>query len=364
MAVTKLDATEQLLADLTNSDGVPGYEDGPRKVMARYLKPLADSVDYDRLGSIIGVKKGSSDAPKVLVAGHLDEIGFMVKEITKDGYIKFLPLGGWWGHVALAQRLKILTSKGPVLGVVGSRPPHLLPPEERKKTLEIKDMFVDVGAMSGYDVEKKLGIRIGDPIVPDSQFTKMSNDKLYMAKAFDNRAACAVVVELFKKLKRSAHPNTVYGAGTVQEEVGCRGAQTVANTVMPDVGIICDTGIAQDVPPDTHNKAERLDGGAAILCYDATMIPSIKLRDIAIEIAKKNKIPFHLTTMERGGTDGGKVHVSGIGAPSLVIGPPVRYIHSHNSIMYRKDFDNVVKLIFEIVRKLDKKTVQGLGPRG
>lgn len=358
----KRDTTEQLLQEITDASGVSGYEDGPREVMSRYIKPFADKVSFDRLGSLIATKKGKSADPRVLVAGHLDEVGFMVKEITKEGYIKFLALGGWWGHVALGQRMKVITNKGPVIGVVGSRPPHLLLPKDRTRVLEIKEMFLDIGATEKFSVEKKLGVRVGDPIVPDSNFTVMSNPGLYMAKAFDNRASCAMVVDMFRHFKRAPHPNTLFGVGTVQEEVGLRGAQTVANTVAPDVAIITDVGIAQDIPPAGFSKAEKLGGGPAILIYDATMIPNIKLRDLAIDTCKKKKIPYHLTYTERGGTDGGRVHISAGGVPSVVIGVPVRYIHSHNSIMARKDYDNAVKLVCELVKRLDKKTVQGLYP--
>ncbi|MFQ5608559.1 MAG: M42 family metallopeptidase [Candidatus Zixiibacteriota bacterium] len=358
----KLDMTEKLLRDLTDANGVSGYEDGPRQVMKRYLKPLANSISFDRLGSLIARKRGISDEPRVMIAGHLDEVGFMVKEVTKDGYIKFLPLGGWWGHVALGQRMRILTSKGVVIGVIGSRPPHILEEKERQKVQQIKDMFIDVGAQEKYNVERKLGVRVGDPIVPDSDFTVLGNQGLYMAKAFDNRASCAVVVDVFRKLKKARHPNTLFGVGSAQEEVGLRGAQTVANEVKPDVALICDIGIAQDVPPAGFSIREKLGGGPAVLVYDATMIPNIKLRDLVINTAERKKIPYHLTAMERGGTDGGRVHMSATGVPSIVIGAPVRYIHSHNGIISRKDYDNWVRLIIEVVRRLDKKTVSGLYP--
>ena len=361
--VKKLDAKALLLQEITNADGVPGYEDGARAVMNKHIKPLADSVEFDGLGSLIATKKGKADNPRVLIGGHLDEVGFMVKEITKEGYIKFLPLGGWWGHVALAQRMRIITSRGPVIGVVGSQPPHLLEQKDREKVLEIKDMFIDVGAAEKFDVEKKLGVRVGDPIVPDSEFTVLGNPDLYMAKAFDNRSSCALVIEIFRALKRASHPNTLIGVGSAQEEVGLRGAQTMANATKPDVAIIMDTGIAQDIPPAGFSKNEKLGGGPAILLYDASMIPNIALRDLVIDTAKKKKIPFHLTAMERGGTDAGRVHISHSGVPSVVIGPPVRYIHSHNSIMSRKDYDNTIKLVTEVIKRLDKKTVSGLYPK-
>lgn len=352
-----MDKVEQLLKELTEAPGVPGNEGEVRKIMARELKGKVDNIEYDKMGSIMGVKNGTSDDPRVLIVGHMDEVGFIVREITDEGFIKFLPLGGWWGHVALAQRVRVMTSKGPVLGVIGSKPPHILPPEERKKVIEVKDMFIDVGAQEKFDVVKKLGIRVGDPIIPVSDFEVLGNKKAYMAKAFDNRAACGVVLEVINRLQRRKHPNTVLGAASVQEEVGLRGAQTLAHLADPDVGIIVDTGIAQDVPPGTFKKPERLGNGPCVLVLDATMIPNQKLRDLVIDTAEKKQIPYHLTSMDRGGTDGGRVHISRIGVPSIVIGPPVRYLHSHNAIMSRTDYDNTIKLVTELVARFDKKTV-------
>jgi putative aminopeptidase FrvX len=355
-----MDATELLLKEITEANGVSGYESEVRTIMARELKGKVDEIQYDKMGSVLGRKKGTSAAPKVMMVGHMDEIGFMVKEITKDGYIKFLSLGGWWGHVALGQRMRIITSKGPVLGVIGSKPPHMLMQSEREKVLEIKDMFIDVGAQQKFDVKKKLGIKLGDPIIPDSQFTIMGNSKMYMAKAFDNRVACAIVLDVVKHFKKASHPNTILAGASVQEEVGLRGAQTLAHLADPDVCIVVDTGIALDMPPDGFSKAERIGAGPCILLYDAVMIPNLKLRDLVISVAEKKKIPFHLTYMERGGTDGGRVHMSRIGVPSIVIGPPVRYIHSHNSILNRADYDNTVKLVVELVKALDQRTVKSL----
>ena len=355
-----MDTTELLLKEITEANGVSGYEHDVRQIIARELEPVSDDIQYDKMGSIMGVKRGSSDSPRVMVAGHMDEIGFMVKEITKEGYLKFLPLGGWWGHVALGQRMRVITSRGPVLGVVGSTPPHLLPEDERKKVLDIKDMFIDVGVQERFDVRKRLGVKPGDPIIPDSEFTILGNKKMYMSKAFDNRMACAIVIELMKKFKRIKHANTLLGCATVQEEVGLRGAQTLAHLADPDVCIVVDTGIGQDIPPDGFKKTEKLGSGPSILIYDGLMIPNLKLRDLVFKTAEEKKIPYHVSYMERGATDGGRIHVSRTGVPSIVIGPAVRYIHSHNSIMNRSDYDNTIKLVTEVIKKLDKKTVASL----
>jgi len=221
-------------------------------------------------------------------------------------------------------------------------------------------MFIDVGVQEKYDVQKKLGVKVGDPIIPVSEFTIMGNKKMYMAKAIDNRMACAVVIEVMKKLKNVKHPNTFQGCASVQEEVGLRGAQTLAQLADPDICIVVDTGIAQDVPPDGFDKVEKLGSGPSILIYDARMIPNLKLRDLVIDTAEKKKIPYHLTSMAGGATDGGQIHISRIGVPTIVIGPPVRYIHSHNSILNRADYDNTVKLVFELVKILDKKKVASM----
>jgi putative aminopeptidase FrvX len=356
-----VDFSAKLLQDLTDAYGTSGHEEAATEVMASYLEGMA-KVEYDRLGSLIAEKKGTSDTPRILVDSHLDEVGFMVKEITKQGFIKFLPLGGWWGHVALGQRMKVITRKGPVLGVVGSKPPHMLKDDERKKVMDFDDMFIDVGAMQKYDVTRKLGVEVGNPIVPDSQFTVMNNAQLYMAKAFDNRVACALVVDLIRKLQRVKHPNTVYGSGSVQEEVGLRGAATVAHVTDPDVAIVVDVGIAFDVP-GYDDRTEKLGAGPAILVYDSGLIPNVRLRELLTDIAAKNKIPFHLSYMARGTGDGARIHITRSGVPSIYIGPPTRYIHSHNSILCRKDYDNTLKLLFEVVKRLDKKTVASLTTR-
>ncbi len=353
-----MDRTLELLKELTEANGVSGYEHEIRRIMTRELEGHVDEVLRDKMGSVVGKKRGTGDRPRVMVIGHMDEVGFMVKEIKESGYIKFLPLGGWWPHVALGQRLRILTSKGPVLGVIGSKPPHLLEEKERTKVQKISDMVLDVGVQDGFNVRKKLGIREGDPIVPDSKFAVLGNRKQYLSKAFDNRMGCAVALDVVRKFQRAKHPNTIYAGGTVQEEVGLRGAHTLAHLVDPDVCFCVDVGVAQDLPPQPFLKREKLGGGPTILVYDARMIPNVAFRDLVVKTAEEKKIPFHLSVMERGAGDGGPVHLSRLGVPTIYLGAPVRYIHAHNGIMNRTDYDNTVKLIVEVIKKLDKKTVQ------
>jgi endoglucanase len=351
-----MDSTAQYLKELVEAHGVPGFEGDVSKVLERRLKGYG-TVTRDRLGSFICEKKGVANGPKIMLAGHLDEVGFMVKSITKEGFIKFLPLGGWWGHVVLGQRLIIRTRQGDVLGVVGSKPPHELRDEDRKRVLEIREMFIDVGAASDWDVRKKLDIRPGDPIVPDSSFTVMANPNLLLAKAWDNRIGCAMATETLRALGKT-HPNIVYAVATVQEEVGLRGAQTSATKIAPDVGIALDVGIAHDTPGTEGD--EKLGGGPLIVVYDASVIPNRRLLDLVVDTAEKLKMPLQFETVERGGTDAGRIHMTGEGVPCLSMGIPSRYIHSHVSIIDRRDFDRTVKLLAALVKRLDRKTVDRL----
>jgi endoglucanase len=354
-----MDDTLKMMQELTDAPGVPGYEEAVRRVMRRYLEPLGE-IMTDNLGSIIARKVGKAGGPKIVLAGHMDEIGFMVTRITDDGFLKFQPLGGWWDQVMLAQRVEVHTRSGPVIGVIGSKPPHILSPDERKKVYEKKDMFIDVGASSRAEAES-FGIRPGDPVVPVGPFTVMKNEKLLMAKAWDNRFGCALAIEVMRRLKGQPHPNEVYGVGTVQEEVGLRGAATTAYKIEPDIGFALDTGIAGDTPGISPDDAQsKMGKGPVILLYDGSMIPHTRLRDLVVDTAEAEQIPYQFDKISGGGTDAGKIHTFGAGVPSLVIGVPVRYIHTHTAILNRDDFDNAARLMVAVVKRLDAETVQQL----
>jgi len=351
----------QLLEELVNADGVSGFENEAREVIRRHLEPIT-TIEIDNLGSLIARKQGTSDAPRVMLAGHMDEIGLMVSFITKDGFIKFQPLGGWWDQVMLSQRVVVKGRNGEVPGVIGSKPPHLLSPEERKKVVEMKDMFIDIGASSEEEV-KGMGIRPGDPIVIVSPFTSMKKEGRFMGKAMDDRIGCAVFTEVIKRLKDVEHPNTVFGVGTVQEEVGLRGAKTSAELINPDVAFVTEISIAGDTPGVMENEAQsKLGKGPSIVVLDGSMIPNSKLRDLVIQTAEENDIPHQFQAGTRGGTDGGRIHLHGVGVPSLVVGVPTRYIHSHVGVFDHSDFENAVTLLVEVIKKLDAETVRGLRP--
>ncbi|MFX1266050.1 MAG: M42 family metallopeptidase [Promethearchaeota archaeon] len=354
-----MDRTELFFKEITEASGVPGYEADIRAIMRQYLENVA-VIEQDKMGSFIGKHVGDEQGPRVMLAGHMDEIGFMVKLITKEGFIKFVQLGGWWDQVLLGHRVVIKTAKGDVTGVLGAKPPHLLEDEERKKVVEKKDMYIDVGACSEEEVHE-MGVRPGDPIIPVSEFTILANPRVYLSKAFDNRVGCVLALQAVERLAKVGHPNIAYAVGTVQEEVGLRGAKTSAFAINPDVGIVLEVDIAGDVPGiKPEESAVKMGGGPSLLVYDRLMIPNLKLRDLVIATAEELGIPLQFSAMPGGATDGGQIHMHNEGVPTVVIGVPTRHIHSHNAMLCRDDYDQALQLIVALVKKLDADTVAGL----
>ncbi|MFD1425703.1 endoglucanase [Kroppenstedtia sanguinis] len=349
----------ELLKELTEAKGVSGFEGEIRQIMRRELEQQVDRVVTDQMGGIFGEKKGSHENPRILLAGHLDEVGFMVTKISKNGYLYFTPLGGWWEQVLLSQRVTVMTEKKNFTGVIGSKPPHLLTTEERNKVYPMQEMYIDVGAKDAEQV-KKWGIRVGDPVVPICPFEMMPDHDTILAKALDNRFGCYLALETLKRLKEGDHPNTVMAGATVQEEVGLRGANTAPYATKPDVAFALDVGIAEDGPGSDSDKP-RLGGGPLITFLDATMIPNIRLRNLVIETAEEHQIPYQVDTMTGGGTDAGRFHLHRRGVPSIVIGVPTRYIHSHVSMASKSDIEYSVKLLTAVVRKLNSETVNSFG---
>jgi len=353
-----MDFTTQLLKELTEAHGIPGYESPIREIVRKHLNPFG-ILSQDKIGSVICQKNGSSKTPRVMIAGHMDEIGFMVKYITKEGFVKFLPLGGWFDQVLLGQRVIIQTRKGDVVGVIGAKPPHMLSSEERRKVVDKKDMYIDIGA-TGKDEVRDAGVRLGDPIIPLAGFTTMANGKTYLSKAFDDRAGVAMIISTIKELQSLPHPNTVFGVATVQEEIGVRGATTSVHAVDPDVAIILEVDIAGDIPGIKDEESSvKLGGGPTVLLYDARMVPNLSLRDFVIDIAEELEIPVQLSSVLSGATDGAAIHLHKTGVPTVVLGVPSRHIHSHSSMIHRDDYDQTVKLLVALLTRLDEDTVIG-----
>ena len=348
-----------LLQELTEAHSVSGHEDEVRAIFVDELQECGE-LSSDRNGSVF-CETGDA-GPRVLVAGHMDEVGFMVQNITPDGFIQFIGIGGWWEHNLLSQRVEILTRSGEkILGVVASRPPHFLPEAQRRQVMMIDQMFIDVGADSRRDAMENFGITLGDPIAPVSEFTALAKEDYFMAKAFDNRVGMAGAIQAGQILSQSAHPNRLILCGTVQEEVGLRGAKTAANFAKPDVAIILEGPPADDIPGFARSDCQgRLGGGVQIRLYDPSAITNPRLARLAIETARVEGIPHQVTVRRSGGTDAGSFHLANEGIPCIVLGVPARYIHSHNAIIDVNDYLHMLSLTIALVRLLDDRTVEEL----
>lgn len=354
-----------LLQALTEAHGAPGFEDEVRSIFAKELAGVG-ALSTDGNGSVFcereGTEDGENGGPRVLLAGHMDEVAFRVQNITPDGFIQFVTLGGWWPHTLLAQRVEVRTRSGrKVLGVVSSKPPHFLPEAERQRVLSIEQMFIDVGALSRADLEERIGIRVGDPIVPLTPFSTMEDENLLMAKAFDNRVGIACAIQATQMLAASSHPNTLIACGTVQEEVGVRGATTAAVQAQPDVCIVLEGTPADDTPGFSRFSAQGAMGrGVQIRMQDPTAIMNPALVDLCVEAATEANIPHQLALRSSGGTDARAFHLSGRGVPTIVLGVPSRYIHSHNSMIDVRDYMTMVELSVALVKKLGRSEVDAL----
>ncbi|KGP73679.1 M42 family metallopeptidase [Pontibacillus yanchengensis] len=351
--------TLNLFQTLTELQGAPGNEHAVRKFMKSELEQYSDELIQDNLGGVFGVKKGQG--PKVMVAGHMDEVGFMVTQITKNGMIRFQPLGGWWSQVLLAQRVQVMTDQGPVIGVIGSIPPHNLTPEQRQKPMEIKNMMIDIGADDLEDA-KQIGIKPGQQIVPICPFTPMANEKKILAKAWDNRYGCGLSIELLKELQNETLPNELYSGATVQEEVGLRGAQTAANMIQPDIFYALDASPANDMSGD-EKEFGQLGKGALLRIFDKTMVTHKGIREFILDTAETNDIPYQYF-ISQGGTDAGRVHVSNEGVPSAVVGICSRYIHTSASMIHIDDYAAAKELITKLVKTTDQNVVEQIKQNG
>lgn len=328
----------QLFKEFTQTIAISGQEKAMAKLMASYLMPVSDSLDYDALGSLIAIKKSKQpNAPKVMVVGHLDEVGFTVKKIMPDGSLKIEASGGVWEQIALSQRVQVQTNTGEIVdGVIASTPPHLLGNEERNNPTQISQMFVDIGTVSMKET-RALGIQEGSALVMRGDFVNLHKGKRLLAKAFDNRYGCILGVEVMQTLKEVDLPYDLYVVGTVQEEVGLRGAQTVAQKIKPDFAFVLDCSPANDIGGNKANLG-RLGEGVLIRFTDSSMIAFPELMDWQIETCKKENVKFQYY-MSPGGTDAGAIHKANDGIMTLTHCICARNIHSSGSIIDLADYE-------------------------
>ncbi|MGC9516084.1 MAG: M42 family metallopeptidase [Methanomicrobiales archaeon] len=333
----------ELLKKLVDAPGISGFEDDIRDIMKEELKKYSDDIEVDKLGNIIALKKGDPKGKKIMLAAHMDEIGLMVRYIDEKGFIKFSKIGGINDQMLLNQSVEIYTEKGIINGVIGSKPPHKMKEAERKKVIGSEDMFIDIGAADKEDAEKM--VSIGDAIVFKHDFSELKNN-LVVAKALDNRVGCLVLLEVLKRINTKAN---IYAVGTVQEEVGLKGAKTSAFKINPDLALALDVTIAGDHPGIKEEEAPANIGeGPAIILTDASgrgIITHPEVKKMLIEAAKKEGIPHQIEVSDGGTTDATAIHLTREGIPAGVLSVATRYIHTPVSIVSMEDIENTIKLL-------------------
>ena len=351
------DRMQSLLKELSDASGPPGFEEDVRRIMVREMKPYAH-ISYDGLGSVIA--QNGTAGPRVMLDAHMDELGGVVRRVTKEGFLSMQMLGGWLDQALPDQRWIIIGAKGPVMAVTGIRDIHYTPAEERTKVISRDQIFLDVGATSEADAAR-LGLEPGDPVVPYSPFAELNGTGNYVGKAFDDRVGCAIVVEALRRLAASGHPNQLFVAATVQEEVGLRGAQAAAALIRPDVAVSIEGGVTGDAPGGHPEESQvRLGQGPGLFLYDSSELPNRRLVALTKETAKTLGAPLQFDIAQGYGDDSAEIQRANGGAPTVNLVVPVRYTHAHNGVINRADFDRLVDLTVALIRRLDASTVARL----
>ncbi len=334
---------------LSNACGVTGREEEVKNLMIKLMKPYADKVTVDTFDNVIAMKKGKKGAKKVMLAAHMDEIGLMVKTINKEGFLQFAKMGGIDDRILLAQKVIVYTKKGPLQGIIGSKPPHIQKEEERKKIVTYDELFIDIGAES-RESANSMGVTVGDPVGFEAKYSQIGKD-IIIGKALDNRAGCATMIETLSQLQDTEC--TIFAVGTVQEEVGLRGAGTAAFGVEPDVALALDVTVAGDVPGVREfDSPIKMGKGPALTVSDSGLIAQPKVLRWLRETAETQKIPYQLETGLLGSTDAARISLTRQGIPSGTICIGTRYIHSPVSMISLTDAMNSAKLATEAIKNI------------
>ncbi len=338
---------KELLRKLSDAHGVSGCEGSIRDIIRAEVAGSVDEIRGDSMGNLIAVKRG--DDFSVMLAAHMDEIGLMVQYIDEKGFIRVVPIGGWFGPVLYTQRVILHGKNGPVMGVLGAKPPHMLKEEERKKEIKIEDMFVDVGAASEDEV-KSLGIEIGTPITIDREFTDLAGNRV-TGKALDNRVGVAMLI---RALQRMESPHTVYAVFTVQEEVGLKGAKVSAYSLNPDCAIATDVTIPGDHPGiEKKDASVEMGRGPVVSIVNASgrgLISDPRMVAWLRETAERKKIPCQVEVGTGGNTDATIIHLERGGIPSVPLSIAARYIHSPVEVVDIGDIEVAINLLVEALK--------------
>ena len=358
-----MDATERLLEQLTNAPGASGFEYPVRNLLSTRWKGLGASVKADGFGNLIAnLGAARPTRPTVLIMAHMDEVGFMATEILEGGFIKAQPLGGWLTHVLWGHAWRIQVGEKRIPAISGIDSPHVLKDFTTTPKLEASQLFFDTGLTRKELLA--LGVRPGLPITPDVSFRVAVPGRRYMGKAFDDRVGLALMTELMAKVKqrpeRFSHLNVLFAA-TVQEELGMRGALALASTVKPDVTLNLEAGIARDYPTQfAQGSHPELGKGPAVFVFDGSMVPNPRLVTFIRDVATRHAIPFQWASEGSYGQDASRLQTAFGGSMAVNLGIPIRYAHSHNGLMDRHDYDQMMVLLEEVLTGLTGPDIEAM----
>lgn len=340
------------LQELIAAPSPSGFEQPAMAVWRKYVEPFADRLERDYHGNSFAVRNPEGQ-PRIMFAGHCDELGFLVKYINENGFIYFDTVGGHDKSIIPGRRVKIITKNGPVIGVTGKKAIHLMTPEDRKKVPEIENLWIDIGLPSREEVEKL--VSIGDPVVYDMGFQRV-NDRIATSRAFDDKVGAFAVAEALRLLKNGSLQASVYSVATVQEEIGLRGARTSAYAVDPTVGVAVDVTHATDHPEVNVSKEGEVKlGKGPVILRGANANP--KVVDLLVQTAKEDKIPYQFEATAGGtGTDANAIQLTRAGVATGLVSIPLRYMHTPSELVSLEDVENVAKLLAGFARRVTAET--------
>lgn len=348
-----------LLKELSEVAAIGSCERYVSRIVKKHLEPIVDSITYDNFGSMICEKKGIEDGPKIMISSHMDEVGFMVRSIDESGFIKLLPVGGWWGHVMPAQELQVTTENGDTyIGVVGCRAPHGMTQDEKSKVIHPMHLYLDMGVKNRKEIEE-LGIEVGNMITPLSEFRVMNNPNYLCGKAWDDRICVGVGIDVIRQLHDKDHDSNVFMVASTQEEVGIRGARTAVHNIKPDIAIALDVTTSIDTPLD-NGSGMALGNGAILSVLDGLTIGNRSLVQHMEQLGIQLKLDLNYDFMTVGGTDACNIHKAMDGVITMTLSLPTRYMHSSRLLIHRKDYWQTVELLTEFCRTLSNEKINEL----
>ena len=352
-------STLKMITDMSNALGVSGFEDQAVDVIRKYCNGLGNMKEDSLRNLYIYRDKNTGSRPVVQLDAHSDEVGFMVQAIRPNGTLQMITLGSWISHNISAHKVWVRNADGEYIpGIVGSKPPHYMSEEEKKHALDMKQITVDIGATSKEEAIKDFKIRIGEPIVPCVDFEYIDKHDIMIGKCLDNRLGCASIISTLKELEGEDLSVDLVAAFASQEEVGARGAVVTSRTVKPDIGIVFEGCPADDTCLDSYEVQTAIKKGPMLRHIDLRMITNPRFQRFALGLAAEHGIPVQEAVRSMGSTNGGSIHLSAQGIPTIVIGIPVRYAHTHYGISAYYDYENAVKLACEILKVINKDIIE------